>query len=132
MNIPENTLILVASGAEAIFYRASGEGSSLSLRVADDQEPVNLADEGPSGSFVPEASDADIDEATFAKQLASDLYDRAHAGKFDHLVLIADPRTLGQMRPQLHQEVENRIILELAKTLTNLPIKDIEKQLVDA
>ena len=41
------------------------------------------------------------------------------------LVLVADPQTLGQMRPQLHKETLERLRGEVAKTLTNSPLEDI-------
>jgi hypothetical protein len=53
------------------------------------------------------------DEATFAKQLAKELYRRAHSGDFAALVLIADPQTLGQIRPTLHKEVQDRLVSEI-------------------
>ena len=46
-----------------------------------------------------------------------------------HLVLVADPQTLGQMRPQLHKETLQRMHGELAKTFTNSPVHDIERAL---
>jgi protein required for attachment to host cells len=41
--------------------------------------------------------------------------------------LIADPKTLGEIRPQLHVETTKRITGELAKTLTNSTLDEIEK-----
>jgi protein required for attachment to host cells len=48
---------------------------------------------------------------------------------YAHLVLVADPQTLGQMRPQLHKETVARMHAELAKDLTNSPLADIERAL---
>ena len=70
-----------------------------------------------------------LDEATFAKQLAHELYRRAHHGDFAALVLIADPQTLGQLHPLLHKEVQSRLVLEHGKTLTKASIADIQKSL---
>lgn len=53
----------------------------------------------------------------------------AHSGKYDKLILVADPGTLGQIRPSLHQEVSSKIVLELAKTLTNSSVADIERSI---
>ena len=76
-----------------------------------------------------EQSHQETDEATFAKQLAKELYRRAHSGDFAALVLIADPQTLGQIRPLLHKEVQERLTAELGKTLTKASIPDIQKAL---
>jgi protein required for attachment to host cells len=88
-----------------------------------------LDDDGPSGSRPPESSAQETDEATFAKQLAHHLYDKAHKGLFDHLVLVADPDTLGEIRPILHEEVKHKITMELNKTLVNSSATDIERSL---
>ncbi|WP_426700904.1 host attachment protein [Rhodanobacter sp. Col0626] len=47
--------------------------------------------------------------------------------EYEHLVLIADPKTLDEIRPQLHVEVAKRMMGELGKTLTNSILEDIEK-----
>ncbi len=52
-------------------------------------------------------------------------YNRA----FDHLILVADPGSLGEIRPLLHQEVTEKLVLEQAKTLINSPVEDIERSL---
>ena len=48
---------------------------------------------------------------------------------FDHIVLAADPSTLGEIRRQLHKEVDARMIAEVAKDWTNTPLDQIEKAL---
>lgn len=117
----KQTLVVVASGHVAkTFNWNKGDLAHLG-----DLQPVDLDDEGPSGKRPTESSDRDTDEATFAKQLANWLYRKAHRGDFEKLVLIADPTTLGTLRPQLHSEVTDRMILELDKTLINSPVEDI-------
>ena len=75
------------------------------------------------------SSSQETDEATFAKQLAKELYRRAHSGDFAALVLIADPQTLGQLRPTLHKEVQDRLLFEVGKTLTKASITEIQEAL---
>lgn len=127
--VPHNALVVVADGASARFFRNSGQENKISLSAEGKLEPTNLLGEGPSGMRPKESSSQETDEATFAKQLAKELYRRAHAGDFAALVLIADPQTLGQIRPALHKEVQNRIVYEVGKTLTNASITDIQKAL---
>ena len=45
------------------------------------------------------------------------------------LVLVADPQTLGRIRPQLHKEVQSRLVRDLAKDFTNAPLEDIQRAL---
>lgn len=126
---PKNAFVVVTSGAEAKFFRNDGTPQDIKLSSAGGLTPKDLDDDGPAGSRPPESSAQETDEATFAKQLANYLYAQAHKGKFDHLVLVADPGTLGQIRPILHLEVTDKITMELNKTLINSSTDDIERSL---
>ena len=125
--IPHNALIVVADGTGARFFRNSGQENKVSLSAEGEFQPTDLLNEGPAGKRPPESSNQETDEATFAKQLAKELYRRAHSGDFAALVLIADPQTLGQIRPTLHKEVQDRLVSEVGKTLTKASIADIQK-----
>ncbi|GAB5481949.1 MAG: host attachment protein [Parasphingorhabdus sp.] len=125
--IPTNCLVVVATGAEAKLYRNIGGEDGIKLRAESTINPKNLSSEGPSGSYVADSSPKETDEATFSKQLAHHLYSLVSSGGFDSLVLAADPDSLGEMRPLLHKEVTDKIVLEMSKTLTNSSIKDIER-----
>ncbi len=124
--IPHKALVVVADGTGARFFRNTGNDGRLAL-VADGQfGPTRLDDDGPMGKSPPERSKQETNEATFAKQLAQELYRRAQSGDFAAVVLIADPQTLGQIRPSLHKEVQSRLVAEIAKTLTKASIADIQ------
>lgn len=127
--IPNGALVVVADGTGARFFRNSGQPDKISLTLEGEFDPTNLLNETASGTRPPESSAKETDEATFAKQLANELYRRAHSGDFGALVLIADPQTLGQIRPTLHKEVKDRLISEIGKTFTNASIADIQKAL---
>ena len=127
--IPHNALVVVADGTGARLFRNSSKEHSVKLTAEGALQPTDLESEGPSGKRPPESSQQETDEATFAKQLAKELYRRAHQGDFTALVLIADPQTLGQLRPILHKEVQSRIVSEHAKTLTKASISDLQKAL---
>ena len=129
VEIPHNAVIVVADGVGARFFRNSGHGGTVALKADGDLQPTDLESDGPSGKQNRRASAQENDEATFTKQLAHDLYRRAQKGDFSALVLIADPHTLGQIRPMLHKEVRDRLVGEHAKTLTKASIADIEKSL---
>lgn len=124
----DGMLVVVSTGAEARMFTWSSSNSG-SLAHIGTLEPTNLLGEGPSGVRPPESSQQSTDEATFAKQLANHLYAEAHKGAYQHLALIADPRTLGEMRPQLHKEVLDRLDVEIAKTMIHSTTEDIVKAL---
>lgn len=127
--IPAETLVVVADGEGARVFRNVGEDGALTLRQETQLELMNANDDGPSGAVPPDTGGKDIDEATFAKQLALGLNDNALKNRYAHLVLIADPKTLGLVRPLLHKETQQRLVGELAKTLTNARLEDIEAAL---
>ena len=127
--IPVGTWILVADGAEARLFHNVGSEIKPALKQVDLLKPRNLLDEGPAGRRPPESDDQATDEATFAKQLAQKLNAAVLKGEYKHLVLMADPQTLGQIRPLLHKEAAGRVVREIAKTFTNAPLEDIQKAL---
>ena len=127
--VPSEALVVVADGGGARLFRNHGEGLAPALHQVELRELMNMDDDGPAGSMPQESSGAEIDEATFAKQLALALNDRALKQQYAHLVLVADPTTLGRIRPLLHKEVQQRMLFEIPKTLTNAPLPDIEAAL---
>ena len=127
--IPHNALVVVADGTGARFFRNAGHEHQISLSAEGEFTPAHLLDDGPAGQRPTESSPQETNEATFAKQLAHELYRRAHRGDFAALVLIADPQTLGQIRPTLHKEVQARLVCEVGKTLTKASVTDIQQAL---
>lgn len=127
--IPAGTLVVVADGGGARLFRNVGDEKQLTLKQFDMPGPRAEGGQGPSGSVPQGFNDRQVEEATFAKQIAFDLNDGALKNEYAHLVLVADPQTLGQIRPLLHKETQQRMVGELAKTLTNAPLEDIEQAL---
>lgn len=127
--IPAGTLVVVADGGQARVFRNVGDDNSLTLRQEELRGPPADGGQGPAGVMPPEVNVKEMGEATFAKLLATDLNDGALNHRYAHLVLVADPQTLGQIRPLLHKETLDRLVVELAKTLTNSPLADIEQAL---
>ncbi len=123
--IPHNALIVVADGRGALLLRNTGKPASVTLRQERKLEPSNLDSDGPSGSRPEDQTQSQTDEATFAKQLTHVINKMKLDGEFDQLVLVADPQTLGQIRPILHKTVEASLIRSLAKDLTNHPLDQI-------
>ena len=127
--IPADAMVVVADGESARVFRNVGADGVLSLQQQELLTAKQLGDDSPSGAAPTEQSPHEADEAGFAKQLAHRLNHGALTNAYAHLVLVADPQTLGQMRPQLHKETLQRMHGELAKTLTNSSVHDIERSL---
>ncbi|MCE7886702.1 MAG: host attachment protein [Alphaproteobacteria bacterium PRO2] len=69
------------------------------------------------------------DAINFAQDLSQWLKEAAETESYDRLVLIAAPRTLGDLRPRLHKTVQNRIVAEIDKELTKMKGKELHRQL---
>lgn len=126
--IPAGTWVVVADGAGARVFTNIGDDKTISLRQDELLVQADFAD-GGAGDVPEEQTFAEIGEAAFSRQLAHTINAAALKNKFDHIVLIADPQSLGRMRPLLHKETLSRLVGELPKTLTNSPLSDIERAL---
>lgn len=128
-NVPAGTLVVVADGKKARMFLNVGDGNALSLRQHEMMSAEDIPLQGPSGVAPNQQTPQQNDERTFAKHVAQKLNDGALKHEYAHLVLVADPSTLGEMRPQLHKETQQRLIGQVAKTLTNAPLDEIERAL---
>ncbi|PPJ41304.1 MULTISPECIES: host attachment family protein [unclassified Pseudoxanthomonas] len=126
-SLPLDALVVVADGEGARVFRNRGEQGAVSLHQYDLLELMNMNDDGPARSMPGESTSRQLDEATFAKQLANGLNEAALKQQYEHLVLVADPTTLGRVRPLLHKEATQRLLAEVGKDLTNVPLENIER-----
>ncbi len=132
--------VVVADGEKALFLRNEGDATYPNLQVVREigqenpptreqgvERPGRYAD-GPSShkSAFDEADWHRLGKARFADEIAQLLYRMAHRGDFDHLVIVAPPMVLGEMRKKLHAEVADRVVAEVPKTLTNHAVPEIE------
>ncbi|WP_102107601.1 host attachment family protein [Oceaniglobus roseus] len=144
--LKNGTWVLIADGEKALFLENVTDGEDPHLQVRRKEEQDNPSDldqsanrpgrmqEGRPGGEAsgPRSAFQDTDwhqlaKDRFADDLAELLYKQAHRGKYDSLVLVAAPGVLGEIRDKMHQEVRQKVIGEVAKTLTNHSIDDIEK-----
>ncbi len=144
MQVPHNGVVLVADGKKLLFFRNDGDGVFPKLEVARKREQENpptrdqKSDEaGRSGASTGTAShnyeETDfhqLEEDRFAADAAAMLKERALRNEFDSLIVVAPPRTLGELRKHYHKEVERRLSGEIAKDLTGHPVSEIEKILL--
>lgn len=67
----------------------------------------------------------------FVQELSQWLQKAQEAQRFEQLVLVAAPKTLGALRKQLPQSVQDLVKGELAKDLTGMPVAAIAETLTD-
>jgi protein required for attachment to host cells len=85
---------------------------------------------GPGNSAYEDTDFHQLEEDRFAADTAELLKKRALRNDFDNLIIVAPPRSLGELRKHYHKEVERRISGEIAKDLTRHPVVEIEKILM--
>jgi protein required for attachment to host cells len=85
---------------------------------------------GP-GSHVrePRISAHEQGEHRFAGKLLERVTRASQSGEFEALVLVADARTLGNIRRQMGKSLRRQVILELSLDLTGLDSAKLEKRL---
>lgn len=141
MQVPHNSCVVVADGAKMLFFRNEGDAEFLKLEVERKREQDNPADRdqgtdspgrtfsstGAGRSAYEETDFHQLEEDRFAAQTAELLKQRALRNEFESLIIVAPPKTLGELRKHYHKEVEKRLTGEIAKDLTGHPIEEIEK-----
>ncbi|TCP92834.1 protein required for attachment to host cells [Sphingomonas sp. PP-CE-1A-559] len=146
MHLPHNSVVLVADGRKMLFLRNEGDAEFPNLVVEKAQEQDNPATRdqatdsagrasSPQGGVQSSVEPTDfhqIEEDRFAADAADFLKTGALKNRYDSLIVVAPPKTLGELRKHYHKEVTSRLKGELDKDLTGHPIKDIEKALMNA
>ena len=127
--IPRGAWVMVADGASARLFISLGTEDGQPRLRQEESIALDPAEGEMPGVLPTETTAKEAEEQSFARQLAYRLNQDALAGRFDCLVLTADPQTPGQMRPLLHEEVRSRMHAELAKNYTNLRLEQIEQAL---
>ena len=130
LKIPKESLIVVADGRRARVFRNRGSAMQPLLEEETSLVPGRPDGRGASGVSPPERDAQELLEATFARQVADMLYQRAHARDYEHVVLMVDPGTLGQLRTCLHKEVRERVLLEIATDQSKASATDIRTALM--
>ncbi|PXB00020.1 Host attachment protein [Nostoc sp. 3335mG] len=145
MRVPHNAFVVVADGRKMMFFRNEGDAEHLDLQIEKkliDQNPSDLDQSTDlagrasstrtgganwnSGSNVDETDFHQQEEDRFAAETAELLKQRALRGEFESLIVVAPPRTLGELRKHYHKEVSDRLTGELDKDLTKHPVSEIE------
>lgn len=143
MQVPHNAFVLVADGRKALFFRNEGDAEYPNLKVEHAEEHVNPADRDQKTDSAGQSSSTqsgtmgEVDfhqqeEDRFAAETAEMLKRRALSNDFESLIIVAPPKTLGELRKHYHKEVSDRLSGELAKDLTGHPVPDIEQALRNA
>ena len=146
MHLPHNSFVLVADGKKSLFFRNEGDAEFLNLIVEREQDHPDAKDReiktgAPGRTFASVGAGRSAYQETDFHQQAEDRFAAGTAGMLtawaleneaDKLVVVAPPRTLGELRKHYPRHFEKRLLAELAKDLVNTPVAEIEKILRDA
>ncbi len=143
---PVTTWILVADAARARVLASTGPGSALSqvpgLHVEADHQKTSDIVSDKSGrtfqsvgsgrsAYQPHSDPHRELKKSFAHHLAAMLVEKATAGAFDRVVLVAPPSFLGDLRASMSEPMLSRVHAEVAKDLTKTPNDEIRGHLGD-
>lgn len=145
LSIPHDGFVFVGDGRKALFLRNDGDEKFLNLkteRVFVDKNPPTheQGTDQPGRTFssvdarrgaIAQADWHELEERHFAREVAGALEKIVRERKVKVLVIAAPPRTLSALRQAFHGDVKSRILAEIDKDLTKLPVYEIEKHLVD-
>lgn len=146
MQVPHNSFVIVADGKKMLFLRNEGDSEFPKLEVERKRETGDAPDRerktdapgrafssvGSGRSAYEETDFHQLEEDRFAADTAEMLRKRALGNEFESLIIVAPPKTLGELRKHYHKEVEKRLAGEVAKDLTGHPVAEIEKILQSA
>lgn len=133
MNLPNGALVAVVDGEKLSLFRNTGHNLDIQLKPADAPKiPERL-----SGAPGRRSSEANPDNDTqaedgFAMGVAEALNHMALTNQLDALMVVAAPKTLGQLRKHWHKTLEERLVGEIPKDLTGRPAEAVAEAISKA
>lgn len=119
MRLPNDTLVAVADGETLHLFRTAGNDDRPQLKSAG--QPHVEGSNHSAGSRH-KSSSANPDEGRDAKDMhaaavAALLNKAAQANEFEHAVVIAPPKILGELRKHYHKAFEGKLLKEIHKDM---------------
>ena len=134
MILPTGTTVAVTDGETIRLFHNRGVKPGVHL-VEVTAAPPAPAHSGSGARHHTGSANPDgrrLNEDDFAAATAALLNTLSLGGTIKHLVVVSDPRTLGEMRKHFHRDLRGKIIGEFAKDFSRRPLKDITSLIVDA
>lgn len=126
MLLPHGTIVAVVDGEKFELHRNTGNEAVVELTR---MEEVNLDEHNRDSGSRHITSSANpghlLDEDAHAAAVVTWLNRQAVAGKIEHLVVVASPRTLGEMRRRYDKQLNAVLLGEVHKELIGRSGADI-------
>ena len=134
MQLPKGATVAVADGEKLNLFRNTGDEADPRLTALPGAD-VASDNKGSGGRHHSSSANPDggqMEEDSFSAGIAALLNRQVLDGKIADLVIIAAPRTLGELRKHYHQKLSAKLVGEIAKDLTGHAVHDIEKTIAAA
>ena len=134
MILPAGTTIAVAGGETVRLFHNTGVKPGLHLVEITEALPAPARSGSGARHYTAVASPDGrrFVENDFAAATAAFLNKLSLDGIIEHLVVISDPKTLGELHKHFHRDLRSKLIGEIAKDFSRRPIEDISSLIVDA
>ena len=135
MKLPKNSHVAVVDGETFLLFRNEGQLFEPKLCKEDnpDLDVTNFsAGIKHQDDIGQRLGRTDLEELGHAAAAAEWLSAKAISNDLHDVLVIADPKSLGEMRQHYHSELEKRVVGEIDKTLTGQPVEKIEQAIVAA
>ena len=134
MLLPKGTVFALADGEIFELYRNDGMEAEpkLSPLPVPELEATNKSAGMRHRLNTRDPSEDRLDEDAHAIAVIDWLNDQVIAGEIEKLVIIADPRSLGEMRKRYHKHLQAALICDLDRTLTGRSGDEIVKAVRNA
>jgi len=134
MLLPKGTTVAVADGEKLSLFRNTGDEANPALKAV--AEPaIDSVNKGSGASHQNSSANPDGGQSAedgFAGGIADMLNKRVLDGEIADLVIIAAPKTLGELRKSYHKKLSEVLRGEISKDLTGHALHDIEKAIAAA
>ena len=135
MKVPHKAHVAIVDGESFTVMRNSGKPFEPRLSEAEkpDLSPSNFsAGVRHQDNIGRQLGRTDLEELAHGAAAAEWLNAKAISGEITDVLIIADPKTLGEMRKHYHSELQSRLVGEIDKTVTGQSTDRIEKVIASA
>ncbi len=131
MILPNDTTVAVVDGEKLRLFRNKGVEPHIQLveETVADVQPPNQGSGARHRSTSANPDRRRLEEDDFAASAAAHLNRLMLDGEIISLFVIADPRTLGELRRHFHDVTRENLIGDLAKDFTGGSVETIEAAL---
>ncbi|RWA68044.1 host attachment protein [Mesorhizobium sp.] len=134
MILNNGTLVAVTDGESLRLFHNKGHEPHLDLIEVEDSV-LEMAHAGSGGRHRNSTANPDesrLREDDFAGSVAAYLNDQAHEKDCEHILVIADPRTLGEMRRHYQPSLSAKLVGEIAKDFVRHSVMSIKSAIETA